>query len=99
MSWNLSSLRRLRKTVHRRPFLRASRPALERLESRLAPANVPVLSGHYDAFLSGGNTQETERDEQWVVTIPERLSEAGYVALENFVALAASCMGVEPPEA
>jgi hypothetical protein len=25
----------------------------------LAPANVPVLSGHYDAFLSGANTQET----------------------------------------
>jgi hypothetical protein len=34
-------------------------PTLEWLESRLAPANVPVLSGHYDAFLSGGNTQET----------------------------------------
>jgi hypothetical protein len=25
----------------------------------VTPANVPVLSGHYDAFLSGGNTQET----------------------------------------
>jgi hypothetical protein len=44
-----------------------------------------------------GNTQETERDEQWVVTIPERLGEAGYVALESFVALAAACMGVELP--
>src|SRR5262249_14567976 len=31
----------------------------EWLESRLAPANVPVLSGHYDALLSGANTQET----------------------------------------
>ena len=30
-----------------------------KLEKRLAPANVPVLSGHYDAFLSGANTQET----------------------------------------
>jgi hypothetical protein len=44
-----------------------------------------------------GNTQETERDEQWVVTIPECVSEAGYEALERFVILAASCMGVEPP--
>src|SRR3712207_438011 len=43
-----------------------------------------------------GNTQETERDEQWVVTIPERLSEAGYEALEAFVIMTASCMGVEP---
>ena len=46
-----------------------------------------------------GSTQETERDEQWVVTIPERLSEAGYVALENLVVLAASLMGVESSEA
>ena len=42
-----------------------------------------------------GTTQETERDEQWVVTIPERLSEAGYAALESFVTLVASCMGVD----
>jgi hypothetical protein len=45
-----------------------------------------------------GNTQETEQDEQWVATIPERLSEAGYAALESFVTLAASGMGVEPTE-
>lgn len=45
-----------------------------------------------------GNTQETERDEQWIVTIPERLSEAGYETLKGFVSLAASCMGVEAPE-
>jgi hypothetical protein len=32
---------------------------VELLETRLAPANVPVLSGHYDAPLSGANTQET----------------------------------------
>jgi hypothetical protein len=32
---------------------------MESLETRLVPANVPVLSGHYDAFLSGANTQET----------------------------------------
>lgn len=45
-----------------------------------------------------GTTQETERDQQWVVTIPERLSETGYEALGDFVTLAASCMGIEPEE-
>src|SRR6516225_5609048 len=43
----------------RRAIRKTCRPILELLEQRLAPANVPVLSGHYDAFLSGGNTQET----------------------------------------
>jgi hypothetical protein len=32
---------------------------VEALEQRLAPANVPILSGHYDASLSGWNNQET----------------------------------------
>ena len=41
-----------------------------------------------------GNTQETERDEQWVVTLPERTSEAGYEALAVFAEMAAECMGV-----
>jgi hypothetical protein len=45
-----------------------------------------------------GRTQETERDEQWVVTIPERLSEAAYDLLAAFVSFAAKCMGVETPE-
>jgi hypothetical protein len=45
-----------------------------------------------------GNTQETERDEQWVVTVPERLSEAAYDTLADFVSMAAECMGVAPPE-
>ena len=45
-----------------------------------------------------GKTQETERDEQWVVTIPERLSETAYETLAAFVRLAAECMGVEGPE-
>jgi len=45
-----------------------------------------------------GKTQETERDEQWVVTIPERLSETAYETLAAFVGLAAECMGVEGPE-
>src|SRR5262245_12800985 len=58
MSWNLSPLRRLRPRA-RQPFRRVFRPALEWLEPRLAPANVPVLSAHYDGFLSGANTQET----------------------------------------
>ena len=61
-------------------------------------ARGPLRAAGSTARRQPGNTQETERDEQWVVTIPERLSEAGYVALETFVALAASCMGVEPPE-
>jgi hypothetical protein len=62
-------------------------------------ARGPLRAAGSTARRQRGNTQETERDEQWVVTIPERLSEAGYVTLESFVALAASCMGVEPPEA
>jgi hypothetical protein len=61
-------------------------------------ARGPLRAAGSTARRQMGNTQETERDEQWVVTIPERLSEAGYVALESFVTLAASCMGVEPPE-
>jgi hypothetical protein len=59
MNWNLSQLRHLRKPLRRQPLRKAVRPVLEWLEARLAPANVPVLSGHYDAFLSGANTQET----------------------------------------
>jgi hypothetical protein len=45
-----------------------------------------------------GNTQETERDEQWVVSIPERLSEPAYETLASFVDLAARCMGIEVEE-
>ena len=61
-------------------------------------ARVPLRAAGITARRQKGYTQETERDEQWVVTVPERLSEAGYVTLESFVTLAASCMGVEPPE-
>jgi hypothetical protein len=43
----------------RQPRRKTTRPFLEWLETRLAPANIPVLTGHYDAFLSGANTQET----------------------------------------
>ena len=57
MGWSLSP-RHHRKPA-RRPYRRAVRPAVEHLEPRLAPANVAVLSGHYDAPLSGWNKQET----------------------------------------
>src|SRR5258705_9936023 len=58
MNRTLSHLRRQR--AHRRPSRRMSRPVLlECLEPRLALANVPVLTGHNDALLSGSNTQET----------------------------------------
>src|SRR5262249_7920641 len=59
MRWNLSPLCRFGKRSRRQPFRRDSRLLLEYLESRLTPANVPVLSGHYDGFLSGANTRET----------------------------------------
>lgn len=45
-----------------------------------------------------GNTQETERDEQWVVTVPERLSENAYDTLAAFVGFAAECMGLPAPD-
>jgi hypothetical protein len=45
-----------------------------------------------------GNTQETERDEQWVVTVPERLSETAYDTLAAFVDFAAECMRAGEPE-
>jgi len=45
-----------------------------------------------------GNTQETERDEQWVVTVPETLSETAYDTLSGFVSFAAECMGLEASE-
>jgi hypothetical protein len=42
-----------------RRFPRLSfQPHLERLETRLAPANVDVLSFHYDSLLSGNNANE-----------------------------------------
>ncbi|HEV3204894.1 MAG TPA: hypothetical protein VGY77_10945, partial [Gemmataceae bacterium] len=37
---------------------RSFRPLVERLETRLAPANVDVLSYHYDLSLTGQNLQE-----------------------------------------
>src|SRR4029453_1914706 len=56
----LSHLHRLSHRGHRHSSRRVFRPLLlECLEPRLALANVPVLSGHNDALLSGANTQET----------------------------------------
>ncbi|MCC2668364.1 MAG: hypothetical protein K0Q72_835 [Armatimonadetes bacterium] len=55
----------------------------------------PLRKAGITARRQKGNTQETEREEQWVVSIPERLTEDGYETLETFVMLAASCMGVE----
>src|SRR5437870_1003741 len=59
MKWNLSPLGRRPARVRRLPIRRQSRLVVETLEARLAPANVPILSGHYDALLSGWNRQET----------------------------------------
>src|SRR5262249_19521168 len=61
MKWDLKTLRRTFKPARQRTIRnrRHGRPNLEALESRLAPANTPILSGHYDGFLSGANTQET----------------------------------------
>src|SRR5262249_28536395 len=54
-----TELRRPRTSTRRRPLHNKFRLLLERLETRLAPANVDVLSAHYDPFISGANTQET----------------------------------------
>jgi hypothetical protein len=43
-----------------KPARKTFRPVLERLEIRLAPANVDVLSFHNDPFLSGQNLQEQD---------------------------------------
>jgi hypothetical protein len=61
MKWDMKTLRHMFKPARRRTIRtrRHARPALETLESRLAPANTPILSGHYDGFLTGANTQET----------------------------------------
>jgi hypothetical protein len=59
MKWDMMETRRPRSLVCRRPFRKNQRPLLERLEPRLAPANVDVLTYHYDGLLSGNNNQET----------------------------------------
>src|ERR1700738_4535243 len=59
MKWITIQLRRPRTPIRRQPARPAFRPIVERLETPLAPANVDVLSYHYDALLSGNNAQET----------------------------------------
>ncbi len=61
-------------------------------------AGAPLRAAGVTARRQLGNTQETERDEQWVVTLPERLTDLGYSTLRDFVDLAASCMGLEAME-
>jgi hypothetical protein len=51
--------RRFLKPTSRTPFRRNSRPILELLEDRVVPANVDVLSYHYNLLLTGQNLQET----------------------------------------
>jgi hypothetical protein len=51
--------RRFGKTTYRPPFRHSFQPGVEWLEPRLAPANVDVLTYHYDGLLSGNNPQET----------------------------------------
>src|SRR5260370_39178823 len=59
MKWITIQLPRPRPPIRRQPARPAFRPIVERLETRLGPANVDVLSYHYDALLSGNNAQET----------------------------------------
>jgi hypothetical protein len=61
MNWNLSTLRRVFKPTRQRTIRnkRNFRPRVESLETRLAPANVNILSFHYDPFIQGSDTQET----------------------------------------
>src|SRR5262249_27739833 len=58
MKWTMQELRRVRTSVRRRPLRRGYRPLVERLETRLAPANVDVLTFHNDQFRTGANSRE-----------------------------------------
>src|SRR5262249_44240708 len=77
MRWNLSPLCRFGKQSRRQPIRNTFRPLVEQLESRLTPANVPVLSGHYDNLLSGWNNQET-------ALTPTNVNDAGFGKLFNY---------------
>ena len=78
MRWDRIGVRgRLFESAHRKPVRPTFRPHMEWLETRLAPANVPVLSGHYDALLSGGNTQET-------ILTPANVNPANFGNLFNY---------------
>jgi hypothetical protein len=61
MVWNVSRLirRRFVNPTRQRPFRKSIGPAVELLEDRITPANVDILSGHYDTLLTAQNLQET----------------------------------------
>jgi hypothetical protein len=45
-----------------------------------------------------GNTEETERDEQFAITIPaEGMTEAAFDAFDAFLTRVAVCLGIEEP--
>ena len=56
---NMNNFRRALTRALRHPHRKSYRPRVEPLETRLVPANVDVLSYHYDLFLTGQNLQET----------------------------------------
>jgi hypothetical protein len=79
MKWHKSNLRRMANPSRPRTIRnkRDFRPWLESLETRLAPANVPILSGHYDSLLTGWNSQET-------ALAPTTVNDAGFGKLFNY---------------
>src|SRR5262249_38573036 len=76
MRWSPYNLR-FRKPARRQPIRNTFRPLVERLETRLTPANVPILSGHYDNLLTGWNNQET-------ALTPANVNDAGFGKLFNY---------------
>jgi hypothetical protein len=66
-----------RSSRRRQPSRTTFRPTLEYLESRLAPSNTPILSGHNDNLLSGWNSQET-------VLTPTNVNDASFGRLANY---------------
>src|SRR6516164_4778013 len=76
--WSPSTPRRRKQQAARRqPRRNRYRPLVESLEARLTPANVPILSGHYDNLLSGWNSQETALS-------PSTVNDAGFGKLFNY---------------
>ena len=57
--WTMSQLRRSWKVARHHRDRRPYRPSLEGLESRVTPANINITAFHYDPFIQGQDTQET----------------------------------------
>jgi hypothetical protein len=76
MNWNMKQLRRHHASLRHERQPKKSRPLVERLETRLAPANVPILRGHYDNLLNGWNPLET-------TLTPANVNDAGFGRLFN----------------